>query len=283
MTLSGQVLGSPNFISPEQAEGRSARIGPASDVYSLGALLYHLLTRQPPFQAETLTTLLKQVIETDPVPPRRLNPEHPARPGNDLPQVPGERAGATIRDRAGAGGGPGPFSGGKADPGPAGWPSWQGLEMVPSEAGSGRHERGAGLDLLLGLAGVLWQWHRAEADAGRNSNSASVPRPANTPPTCTWRNLRLESHNRELALEIAGQTPARASGKPQRRKQKAATDLRGWEWRYLWQLCQGDELLTLHRYPRPINGLASLEGREVVGRGDPERGGALGSDHQTGH
>ncbi|MCL4855439.1 MAG: serine/threonine protein kinase, partial [Bryobacteraceae bacterium] len=49
LTFTGQVLGSPNFMSPEQAEGRPHAIGPAADIYSLGALLYHLLTRQPPF------------------------------------------------------------------------------------------------------------------------------------------------------------------------------------------------------------------------------------------
>jgi len=48
LTLSGQVLGSPNFMSPEQAEGRTQGVGPASDIYSLGALLYHLLTGSHP-------------------------------------------------------------------------------------------------------------------------------------------------------------------------------------------------------------------------------------------
>src|SRR5205085_1248882 len=54
LTLTGQVLGSPNFMSPEQAAGKGSKIGPPSDVYSLGALLYHLVTARPPFVAETI-------------------------------------------------------------------------------------------------------------------------------------------------------------------------------------------------------------------------------------
>jgi WD40 repeat protein len=77
LTLSGQVLGSPNFMAPEQAQGLSEAVKPASDVYSLGALLYCLLTRQPPFQAETLSLLLQQVREVQPVRLRLLNPSVP--------------------------------------------------------------------------------------------------------------------------------------------------------------------------------------------------------------
>jgi eukaryotic-like serine/threonine-protein kinase len=73
LTITGQVLGSPSFIPPEQASGRNEIIGPASDVYSLGAILYHLLTARPPFVAESVTATLRLVAETDPVSPRLLN------------------------------------------------------------------------------------------------------------------------------------------------------------------------------------------------------------------
>jgi eukaryotic-like serine/threonine-protein kinase len=77
LTLSGQVLGSPNYLPPEQAEPHRGQIGPRSDVYALGAILYHLVTGRPPFQAESLPTLLGQVLETEPVAPRILNPSLP--------------------------------------------------------------------------------------------------------------------------------------------------------------------------------------------------------------
>jgi len=77
LTLSGQVLGSPNFMPPEQALGMRGELGPASDVYSLGALLYHLLTGRPPFLADSIPATLRLVAETEPVAPRLLVPTVP--------------------------------------------------------------------------------------------------------------------------------------------------------------------------------------------------------------
>ncbi len=77
LTVTGQMLGSPNFMSPEQVSGRKAEIGPVADVYSLGATLYALLTGRPPFQAASTVEVLKQVIEKDPVPLRQLDASLP--------------------------------------------------------------------------------------------------------------------------------------------------------------------------------------------------------------
>lgn len=76
LTISGRALGSPAYMAPEQAAGRGD-VGPAVDLYSLGALLYHLLTGRPPFQSDSLAETLRQVHHEEPVPPRRLNPSVP--------------------------------------------------------------------------------------------------------------------------------------------------------------------------------------------------------------
>jgi WD40 repeat protein len=77
LTATGQVLGTPSFMPPEQAMGHMDEVGPRSDVYSLGATLYSLLTGRPPFQAASVLETLLQVNEKEPVPPRTLNPETP--------------------------------------------------------------------------------------------------------------------------------------------------------------------------------------------------------------
>jgi WD40 repeat protein len=76
-TLSGAILGTPSYIAPEQARGESTAVGPATDVYALGAILYECLTGHPPFTAPTPLETLQQVLHSDPVSPRRLQPVVP--------------------------------------------------------------------------------------------------------------------------------------------------------------------------------------------------------------
>jgi hypothetical protein len=72
LTRSGEVLGTPGYMAPEQAAGDRERIGPATDVYAVGAILYELLARRPPFIGDNPLEVLRQVTDDDPVPPTRL-------------------------------------------------------------------------------------------------------------------------------------------------------------------------------------------------------------------
>jgi eukaryotic-like serine/threonine-protein kinase len=228
LTLSGQVLGSPNYLPPEQAEPKRGVPGPASDVYALGAILYHLITGRPPFQAESLTTLLRQVIEADPVSPRSLNPNIP----RDLEtlclkclekephrryataQTLAEELGCFLHDE--------PIT---ARPVTAAIKAWKWCRRRPVRAGL---SAALVLTLLAGLTAVWWQMQRTRAsalEARQNAYAADM----------SLAQVAVENGDIGAALNLLGA----------HRPAAGQTDLRGWEWRYLWQRCQGDELFTL--------------------------------------
>ena len=77
LTQSGVFLGTPSYAAPEQVEGPTTMVGPAADIYALGAIFYHMLTGRPPFKAATVLQTLEQVKAADPVPPSRLQPGLP--------------------------------------------------------------------------------------------------------------------------------------------------------------------------------------------------------------
>ncbi|MBE0617321.1 MAG: serine/threonine protein kinase, partial [Proteobacteria bacterium] len=237
LTVSGQVLGSPNYLPPEQAEGKHGQVGPPSDIYSLGAILYHLLTGRPPFQAESLTTLLKQVVETDPIPPRLLDPGIP----RDLETIclkclekDTQRRYQTARDLA-------------ADLG-------RFLEDRPIQA---RPVNAAGkiarwcrrqpvraalsaaliLTFLFGLVGILWQLNRARAGellALRHAYAGDIKEAQRAIEESDLGDARRILHKYRPGKPAFGV-----------RQPTLAVDLRGWEWRYLWGQCRSEEQFTL--------------------------------------
>lgn len=74
-TRTGSLLGTPSYMAPEQASGKTRELGASCDIYGIGAVLYELITGRPPFRAESPLETILQVLHTDPAPPRVLNPK----------------------------------------------------------------------------------------------------------------------------------------------------------------------------------------------------------------
>jgi eukaryotic-like serine/threonine-protein kinase len=162
LTGSGQIMGTPSYMPPEQTGGKRSEIGPAADVYSLGATLYAMITGRPPFQAATPMDTLIQVVGDEPVPPRRLNASIP----RDLETIclkclekePGKRYSSAAameedlrRYLAGE-----PIA---ARPVRAWERAWKLARRRPVVAGLAAALL---LATILGIAGITWQWRKAE-------------------------------------------------------------------------------------------------------------------------
>lgn len=269
LTLTGQVVGSPNFMPPEQGVGKKARVGPTSDVYGLGALLYYLLTARPPFVAETLEATLAQVLNTEPVEPRQLNPGLPL----DLETIclkclekdPARRyasAGdlADELDRF--------LKGEPIQARPIGFAGkgWRWCRRKPVLAAM----TAAVLTLLVTVTVVsLTAARRIAAEARRTEQNARALRLNLYVADMNVAHQAVLDNNFALARQLISKYLPEPQGTqdgtmmpaPAARQQ----DLRGWEWRYLWGLCRDDSLVTLRGHSNAVTCAAySPDGKTLV-------------------
>jgi WD40 repeat protein len=285
-TLSGAVMGTPAYMSPEQAAGNLQEVGVATDVYALGAILYECLTGRAPFRSATVMETLRQVAEFEPVPPRRLQPSCP----RDLETIclkclqkaPERRyqSAAAFADDLGR------FLRGE----PIAARPASLLERLRSWCR--RHPAQASASILLltllvlcifgGV--VLWRWQLAEADreleqterrraeeardllAGekqRTAEALGIAENALKREAGLREDLLNLSYSHRIGLAHQEWRAGRVATAGSLLDSTPAT-LRAWEWDYLHHLCQS-EIRTFPGYERGARGVAwSRDGKMIA-------------------
>jgi eukaryotic-like serine/threonine-protein kinase len=257
LTMTGQVLGSPNFMPPEQAGAKCGKVGPPSDVYALGGILYYLLTARAPFQADSLEHTLAQVLHAEPVAPRLLNAsvprdletitlkcleKEPSRRYQTAQEL-AQELGRALRHE--------PI---QARPVNAPEKVWRWCRRKPVLALLIvlLHVVGA-----VGLAGIVWQWRRAEHLAQSERQLAESER--------QWRIAgQRQLYVTTINLAQAAWEQNHVSLAKQLLEDTATAPERGFEW-YYWQRPMHQELKALRGHTGPILAVAySPDGRQIA-------------------
>jgi WD40 repeat protein/tRNA A-37 threonylcarbamoyl transferase component Bud32 len=250
-TRSGAILGTPGYMAPEQALGRTRAVGPAADIYALGAILYELITGRPPFLAASLLETLEQVRFQEPVPPRWLRPQLP----RDLETIccrclqkePSSRyasAQALADDLHRF------LRGEPVEARPVGW-----LERT----GKWARRRPVIAGLLatvvllttLGFTGILWQWRRAERRRQDLEVALDAARTAREAERAQREKADASLYFHRIALAHSEWLAGHATRAIQILEECRGDEHRGWEWQYLERLFH-PELLNLQGHSLPV-------------------------------
>lgn len=244
LTHTGQVLGSPNYIPPEQVAGNKGKTGRASDVYGLGGILYFTLTARAPYQAESFAQLVHEVLNAEPAPPHLLNPRVP----RDLETIclkclekePSKRYGSAQQlaeelDRFLA---DEPI---QARPAGAIERTWRWCKRKPALAAA----LGAAACLLLVVVlGAPLAIVRIERERLRAENEATLAQ------------SRLYLADMSLAQQAVKEGNfGRARSLLQRHLPSEKADLRGWEWFRFHQESEGDDLALIGKHANEVAGV----------------------------
>jgi eukaryotic-like serine/threonine-protein kinase len=255
-TRTGDLLGTPCYMAPEQTDGRLKQIGPATDVYALGAILYEVITGRAPFCAETAIETLMQVKNIEPVRPSRLRPELPRdleticlkclqkEPRKRYPSAEAlaDDLNRFLTDR--------PI---QARPTSI---AEHGLKWARRRPALATSLAALLLVTAFGLAVILWQWHQTQTalDTAQQAQEAQAKE---------WQRTEVALYHHRVALAhhewLAGNV-----GNSAQLLAACPADLRNWEWSYVRRLCNSAQL-TCAGHSAHVNAVAvSPNGRHIA-------------------